>query len=181
MNVVATIASSSAICVATVCAIRDWRSGEIPNWLTLPPLLVAPLAYGVAIGPEHAARSFAAACLNAVVPYFLFRRGGMGGGDVKIFTALGAITGFEPLLGLEIQLAALFVATLFAFGVLAWRGRLLRTLASMVGQMTRLLPRAGHRSPLSDDLAAPIRMGVPILVATGICLGPRLLLAWGQL
>lgn len=180
MNAVATIASGFALGVATIGAIRDWRSGEIPNWLTLPPLLIAPITYGLAIGPEQAARSLAAACFNAFVPYLLFRRGGMGGGDVKIFGALGAVTGFDLFLGLEIQLAALFIAMLCALGALAWRGQLLSTLASALAQISPLLLRARHRPQLSDNLSAPIRMGAPILIATGIYVAPRLLFAWGQ-
>jgi prepilin peptidase CpaA len=181
MNAVSTVASGFALGVSMVGAIHDWKSGEIPNWLTLPPLLIAPLAYGLAIGPEHAARSFAAAGLNVVVPYLLFRRGGIGGGDVKIFGALGAVTGFDPFLGLEIQLAALFLAMLSALGVLAWRGQLLRTLVGAVAQIPRLLLPGRHVTKLSDNLSAPIRMGAPILIATAIHVGPPLLLASGQL
>jgi len=178
---VAAIASGLALGVTIVGAVCDSRSGEIPNWLTLPPLLAAPLAYCLAIGPEHAARSLAAACLDAAIPYLLFRRGGMGGGDVKIFGAIGAVTGFDPFLGLEIQLAALSIAMLFALGALAWKGQLLRTLASVLAQILRLLLRKGHRSQFSDHLSVSIRMGVPILIATGIHVGPPLLLAWGQI
>jgi len=179
MNVAA-LASGLALGVAIVGAVCDWRSGEIPNWLTLPPLLVAPLAYGLATGPEYAARSFAAACLNMAIPYLLFRRGGMGGGDVKIFGAIGAVTGFDPFLGLEIQLAALCIAILFALGALAWRGQLLRTLARALAQLPRVLLRRSHRPRFPEDLSVPIRLGVPILIATGIHLVPALLLAWGQ-
>jgi prepilin peptidase CpaA len=181
MNAVAAIASGLALGVAIVGAVCDWRSGEIPNWVTLPPLVIAPLAYGLAIGPEHAARSMTAACLNAAIPYLLFRRGGMGGGDVKIFGAIGAVTGFDPFLGLEIQLAALLIAMLLALGALAWKGQLLRTLASALARIPRLLLWRAHRPQFPDDLSAPIRMGVPILIATGVHVGPPLLLAWGQL
>jgi len=181
MNAAASLASGLTLGVAIVGAACDCRSGEIPNWLTLPPLLVAPLAYGLAIGPEHAARSLAAACLNAAIPYLLFRRGGMGGGDVKIFGAIGAVTGLDPFLGLEIQLSALCIAMLFALGALAWRGQLLRTLTSALAQLPRVLRRRSDRPQFPDDLSAPIRMGVPIVIATGIHVGPPLLLAWGRI
>ena len=36
----------AAVLVAAIAAIIDWRTGEIPNWLTLGPLVIAPLAYG---------------------------------------------------------------------------------------------------------------------------------------
>ncbi len=34
---------AAALGLALTAAITDWRRGEIPNWLTLPPLIVAPV------------------------------------------------------------------------------------------------------------------------------------------
>jgi hypothetical protein len=43
MNAAVTTAMGLALGVATAAAFCDWRRGEIPNWLTLPPIVVAPL------------------------------------------------------------------------------------------------------------------------------------------
>jgi prepilin peptidase CpaA len=178
MNTAVTIAAGLALWVAAIAAFFDWRRGEIPNWLTLPALLLAPWSYGLAFGVEYALHSLAAGFLGGLVPYLLFRRGAMGGGDVKLFGALGAVMGFDPLLGVEIQLAASVAALVVACAALAWKGALTSTLmnALAVG-LGPLLPQRWRREPC-DELAAPVRMGAPVFVATGFFATPHLLLAW---
>ena len=34
-----------AIAIAAIGAVLDWRKGEIPNWLTLPALALAPFIH----------------------------------------------------------------------------------------------------------------------------------------
>ena len=181
MDAAVTIAAGVALGVATTAALCDWRRGEIPNWLTLPPIVVAPLAYGLAFGIEHALHSLAAVSLSALVPYLLFRRGALGGGDVKIFGALGAVTGFDLSVGIEIELTALVVAMIVACGALAWKGVLLRTLGNaVVLPLNPVLPTRCRQQPC-DALSHPIRMGGAIFVATWIFAAPHLVLAWGAL
>jgi prepilin peptidase CpaA len=181
MQAAVTTALGLALGVATTAAFCDWRRGEIPNWLTLPPIMIAPLVYGLAFGVEYALHSLGATFLSALIPYLLFRRGAMGGGDVKLFGALGAITGFDLLAGIEIQLGALVVAMMFACGVLAWRGALLKTLGNaLVLALNPLLPTRWRQEPC-NALSTRIRMGGAILVATGIFATPDLVLAWSEL
>jgi len=181
MNMAATIAMGLALGVATSAAYCDWRRGQIPNWLTLPPIAVAPLAYGLAFGPGYAIRSLSATALSAFVPYLVFRRGGMGGGDVKVFGALGAITGFDVLVGVEIQLGALLVSMAVACGALAWKGDLLRTLGNALVQVLNPIIPIRWRQEPCDALSAHVRMGGAIFVATGVSATPHLVLAWGDL
>src|SRR5688572_13604449 len=109
-----------AVLVAAVAAAFDWRTGNIPNWLTLGPLCAAPVAhagYHLAIGRSaealHAAGfSVLGAAVCGVVPWLFFRQGAIGGGDVKLLAALGAIC--RPMLGLELQFYAYIAAAVFA-------------------------------------------------------------------
>jgi prepilin peptidase CpaA len=180
MTVAPTIAMALALGVAATAAFCDRRQGEIPNWLTLPPLVLAPFVYGLAFGVEYAMHSLAAAFLSGLVPYLSFRRGAMGGGDVKAFGALGAITGFDLLVGLEIELAAFMAAMLFACGALAWRGTLLRTLGTALRQAFHpLLPAKSRREP-SAALSAHVRMGGAIFVATATFATPYFVAAWSD-
>lgn len=181
MSTAVTTAATFALCVAAVAAFCDWQRGEIPNWLTLPALLLAPLAYGLAFGIEYALHSLAAALLAGLVPYLLFRRGAMGGGDVKLLGALGAVLGFDLLLGVEVQLAAFVLAMVVASAALTWKGALLGTLqnAFVVG-LGPVLPARWRREPCAE-LSAPVRMGAPVFVATGLLAIPHLFLAWASL
>jgi prepilin peptidase CpaA len=178
MTTAVTIAAGLALCVAATAAFCDWRRGEIPNWLTLPLLVLAPLSYGVAFGIEYALHSLAAGLLGGLVPYLLFRRGAMGGGDVKLFGALGALMGFDLLLGVEIQLAACVAALVVAGAALAWKGALTSTLKNaLLVALRPVLPRRWRREPC-NALAEPIRLGAPVFVATLLFATPHLLLAW---
>lgn len=170
-----------ALALAAAAAFFDWRTAEIPNWLTLPPLGLAPFVYGQFFGFEAVFRCLAAMLLSALVPYFLFRRSAMGGGDVKLLAALGAITSFDLLAGLEIQLSAFAVALVVAFATLAWQGRLLRWLwAASVRPLRTLVPWLGVSGQTVDHRTS-VRMGGAILIATGIFVVPRLVLVWRAL
>jgi prepilin peptidase CpaA len=168
------VALCVAIALAAVAAFFDWRTAEIPNWLTLPPLGLSPFLYGQFFGFEAALRCFAATLLSALVPYFLFRRAAMGGGDVKLLGALGAVTSFDLLAGLEIQLSAFVIALAVAFAALAWEGRLASWLwAAAVRPMRALVPWLGAAAR-SVDHRTSIRMGGPIFIATSIFVASRL-------
>jgi prepilin peptidase CpaA len=52
----------------------------------------------------------------------------MGGGDLKLFAAIGAL--LQPLLGIEAEAYALFTAAIIALANLAYRGSLFRVLGS---------------------------------------------------
>ena len=84
---------SLMIAVAATAAATDARSGLIPNWITLPPLLAALVLHFVTQGAGGLALSLAGALVCGLVPYLLFRQGTMGGGDVKLLAALGALGG----------------------------------------------------------------------------------------
>lgn len=169
-----TIASVAALAIAAIAAIADRSTGEIANWITLPPVAISPFLYAFFLGSHHGLLSVASLFLCAFVPYGLFRQGAMGGGDVKLFAALGAVTGFDISAGIEIELAAFIVAMVITFGALAWKGTLLRTLCNAVRLSFRRL-RSSSPPPVTDlELLTPIRMGGSILVGTALVVLPYL-------
>ena len=164
-----------ALVTAAIAAVSDSLTGRIPNWLTLPAILLALIGHGISLGFGAALWSVGAALLCALVPYLMFRLGSMGGGDVKLFAALGALTSTDLRLGLEIELGAFLFASVLSLLVLAWRGELPRTLKrSLYIIANPFLPKA-RRSELSAELMVPVRMGVPIFLATLAFALPQLL------
>jgi prepilin peptidase CpaA len=149
--------------LTAAAAVTDSRHGLIPNWLTLPTLVLAPLVKLWIAGPEGAAFATLAALGCGVVPLALFCLGAMGGGDVKLFAALGALCGAS--LGLELQLASYVVSAVGALGAATLRGQLLATLARSV----RMLASRGGAQPASPGVVCEpptsVRLGASVFAA----------------
>ena len=143
-----------AMAVAAVGAIFDWRKGEIPNWLTLSALVAAPFIHLVRyrlaketmeVSLYKGAYALGGAALCAIVPLLLFRQSAIGGGDTKLFIALGAI--LQPMLGVEAQMYGFFAGAILAPAKLAYEGKLLSTVknAFAIGS-NFFLPKARQQS-----------------------------------
>jgi prepilin peptidase CpaA len=152
--------------LAVACAITDLWKERIYNVVTLPAMFVG-LAVQVGLhgvpGLWIALGGFAVGFFPAFV---LFALGGMGGGDVKLLGAVGALAGAVP--ATETLILAFLFGGLFALGKLAWHGRLFatfgRTLRTLAGFVVPGLPRAPLEKPGEERLT--IRFGVAICVAT---------------
>ena len=173
------MAMGSAVAVAVAAAVSDSRSGMIPNWITLPPLIAAPLAYAAALGLECGLQSVASSVVSGLAPYLMFRRQAMGGGDVKLFASIGALTGFDPLVGIRIQLTAFALAMFAALCRQAWRGKLLATLASAAALPLNVVLPLRYQLRVSDELSSTVRMGGAIFVATATSALLHCARAWG--
>ena len=155
------------LAVAAFAAISDARTGRIPNWLTLPAAVLGIVFHAIAGGGTGAARSVAGLLVCASVPLLLYRstRGrGIGGGDVKLFGALGALAG--PGRGLEVELSAFLLLAVFALVRLAFAGRLLRVLANALRLLANPILPQRWRRPIAPEAMTEMRMGPAIAVAT---------------
>jgi prepilin peptidase CpaA len=158
------VTCSIAILAALIAAITDARTGRIPNWLTLPLLVLGPVLSAVAGGVPALLLSLLGVVLCAAVPLLLFTRQAMGGGDVKLFAALGGLLGTH--VGIEVQFFSFCVVAFVLLAQMAWDGRLFVTLKNVFFAGGHLfLPKRYHR-PLEPALMTQMRMGISILVAT---------------
>lgn len=158
------IAFAAALLATLAAAATDARTGRIPNWLTLPLIALAPLLHGWLDGAEGIVRSLLGVVCCAMVPVLLFARGAMGGGDVKLFAALGGLLG--PYHGVEVQFFAYFALSLLLLARMAWEGRLLATVRNVVYAAGNLVLPARLRKPLEPTLLTSMRMGLAIFCAT---------------
>ncbi|AKU94083.1 hypothetical protein AKJ09_00747 [Labilithrix luteola] len=156
-----------AVVLALAAALFDWKSGEVPNWLTLGPLPFAVLAHAAAAGPHDGAFGIAAAPFCAlvslvgavacsVVPLVMYRFALLGGADVKLLASLGAL--LMPRLGVEAELAGLLLGGFFALARLAYQGRLLVTLGRNVLFLVHALGPAKRRKQLPEPMLDSIRL-----------------------
>src|SRR5262245_21317422 len=138
------IVHAVALVLAAIAAFTDWRKGEIPNWLTLPVLIAAPIAHGIVDGFMGLVGSLAGLLLCSLVPLLVFWKNGMAAGDVKLFAALGA--GGGVYVGREAEFMAVVVASLYALGSLVWHGRMLSALGrSLLIGLNPILPLRWRR------------------------------------
>ena len=151
-----------------IAAWTDLRTGHIPN-----RVVVAFAGVAVVLRLVEAATSAAAldalasmvvgVAVTSLVPLLLFRMGAMGGGDVKLLGALGLAVG--PQVGLEVELVAFVVASLYACGRLAYEGRLFRLLGNTVALVARPLRSRENRGDVSPDLMTSLRFAPALFTA----------------
>jgi prepilin peptidase CpaA len=160
----ALIVHGVAVLITAIAAVTDWRTGHIPNWLTLPPIALAPIVHGVLYGWRGLLASGLGILLCGLVPYFLFRKGAMAGGDVKLFAAVGGIAGV--LVGFEAEMFAFIAAAFFSLARLAWHGKLFKTIGNtfFLG-LNPILPSKWRRE-VEPELMSSLRLGGAIFAGT---------------
>lgn len=136
--------------VVVAGAVTDWRSRRIPNWLTLPAMVVGLVLN--ALGERLATALLGMVAALAI--YFLFYAIGFrGAGDGKLMGAVGAFLGW-PQVATVIVLVALLGGV--AAVAVAWRcgalGRVLHSTASLVLDMISfrwkaVRERSDYRAP----------------------------------
>jgi prepilin peptidase CpaA len=157
-------------------AVSDIRTRQIPNTLTLGGLFVG-LAIQTAIGAVDggmlgALHNFAYAILGAfacaLIPFFAWRKGEMGGGDVKLFASLGALLGLG--FGFDVQAMTFVLAVFVLFPIrIARHGAVRPALANLAIGVRNLL-RRGPRVPYVDGPKLPPMILAPTIgIAFVIC------------
>jgi prepilin peptidase CpaA len=106
-----TYPATAAAC-ALVGSVFDVKSRRIPNFITLPSILLG-LAMHLGFGGwKQLLSSFAAGLICGVVFLLFYIAGGMGAGDVKLMAAVGCIAGMP-------HVSYLLVLTALSGGVMA--------------------------------------------------------------
>lgn len=156
-----------AVLVASTGAVTDLRSGRIPNKLTFPTILVGLAGHSLSHGLYGALESVLGIVICAAVPGIVYKASqgnGIGGGDIKLFAALGALLG--PMQGLEVELSAFLLLGFYALFRLAYLGQLGRTLIGSLRVTAGLFTSKWRRS--TSEAPAPMtsmRMGPAIAAA----------------
>jgi prepilin peptidase CpaA len=146
-----TILPLIALACVVAAPVFDLLKYEIPDFLSIAIVAVA-IIYGL-VAPDFGWLShLASTALVFAVGLLAFARGWMGGGDVKLLTAIATWTGLE---GLLLQ----FVATALAGGGLALVLIAARSGLALAGVDAARVPRLLRRD-------APLPYGVAIAIGT---------------
>jgi prepilin peptidase CpaA len=101
--------------------IGDLRSRTIPNWLTVSGVAAGILCGASNGGARGAAMAVAGAGAGFAILLLFHFLGGLGGGDVKLMAAFGALLGPSDVLTAAVISAV--AGALLAMLVLLWRPR----------------------------------------------------------
>jgi prepilin peptidase CpaA len=161
-----------AVIVSAIAAWTDFRTGFIPNWLTVGTVVLAiVLHFGVGLsyggfryGLEEAGFSIAGAVFCSIGPGAMYMAGGMGGGDLKLFAAIGAL--LQPLLGIEAEAYGLLAGAIIALANMAYRGTLLRTIGSSFSLLLNPLRARENRREIPQEALTWFRLGPSIFIGT---------------
>ena len=172
-----------------IAAATDWRSGKVYNWLTYSAMLGGLLywsAWGLAADGGHGALEQAMAAGFALaaglIPFaVIFALGGLGGGDVKLMGAVGALSASSACV-LTTACYAFVIAAGFAVIVMIRRRIVCRTLGRI---LLAAFAVASRTRPEPFDPGPRIPFAVAVAVG-GILAGAEHLLgltlpwsAWG--
>jgi len=118
--------------VLVTAALIDLRRGVVPNYLTLPTIIVGLVGHSIVGGFEGNSQSLglygalAGLALGFIPMFVAWKMGGVGGGDVKLMAAIGAMTGWR--FTLSALLFGLLVAAIMAIFVMTHKKIVKQTL-----------------------------------------------------
>lgn len=121
--------------VLFVASISDIRSRKIPNLLTFPTILAGLMFHLFMTGSEGLVYSLKGLGLGFVLLIPFYAGGGMGAGDVKLMSAVGAVVGAGQVL--MVFLFTTILGAIYALVLMLIRGTLkkeLRFILLLLGQ-----------------------------------------------
>lgn len=157
---------AGAVLLALVAGWTDLRNRRIPNWLTVPGVLIGITANTVLSGWTGLKTSLlgAAVGLALLLPFVLLRS--LGAGDWKLAGALGAFVGSEKLLAFLFW--SVFVAGLMAVALVIYKGRVRQTLRNighiLISLVTFRLPGSRVSLDNPDSLKVPYGVALALTV-----------------
>ena len=160
----AVIVATTLVFVA-VCVLSDVRTRRIPNVLTGPVMLAGLALNAWGFGWSGAQASLAGFALAIVLLLAPFAAGGIGGGDVKMMGAVGALLG--PRLVLLSLVVGIALGGVFAVVHLARIARLREKL----GDLRRMVANAAlsvSLKPLQVSASAPGAVVLPYSLPLGL-------------
>jgi prepilin peptidase CpaA len=153
-----------AVLVAVIAGWTDWRSRRIPNWLTVPGLLVGVALNTAFYGWAGLKISLLGAGLGLLVllPFVLLRS--LGAGDWKLGGSLGAFVGWRVLA--DLLMGSVLVAGVMALALVIYKRRFVRTMRNIGGMLASMLT---FRMPGAEvSLDHPQSLKVPYGVALAL-------------
>jgi prepilin peptidase CpaA len=156
---------ATLILFLTLCAAADLRTRRIPNLVSGPAIVAGMALNGLYFGIDGLGASVAGLVTATAILLAPFALGGLGGGDVKMMGAVGALLG--PRLALWGTAFGMVLGGLVMLCHLARCGRLREKLAR-TGTMFAAAAVTRSLSPLRASAADPGAIALPYSVPLGL-------------
>lgn len=168
-NIMQLILYGCLMIVLLIASVTDIYQRRIPNMVTGPTICIALITYCLIGGLDGFLFSLGGLAFGFIVFLLPYLMGGMGAGDVKLMSGVGAVLGFRHAI-----IACLFVAVaggVIALGLMVYRGTVKQTLSRIFMSLVFLGAHNGasllkfEKSELKHD-------GIPfaVAIASGVCL-----------
>ncbi len=155
-----------AVAFAVTAGITDLRSRRIPNWLTIPGLLVGVATNAAVSGWSGVKTSLLGAGLGLLLllPFVVIRS--LGAGDWKLAGALGAFVG--PGVLVDLLIVSVFVAGIMALALVIYKRRVLETLGNIGRLLASMVTfrKPGPEVSLENPNSLKIPYGVALAFTT---------------
>ena len=151
-------------------ALLDWRSRRIPNWLTVPGLLLGVAVHTMMSGWHGTLFALEGAGLALVLLLAPVLTRVLGAGDWKLMGAVGAFLG--PLLMLFVLFCSLLASGLMAFLQMIRAGRVFETFRNTIVLVRGVFAFGVKPNPtisLDNQTLMKLPFGVAVAAATLIC------------
>jgi prepilin peptidase CpaA len=150
-------ATIALILLVTACGFLDVRTGMIPNAVTYPAC-IAGAVLSVMSGGVGFGNSLLGFAVGFVPLFVLYLRGGLGGGDVKLMAAVGAVMGYPFVLNALIS--AILAGGLLALLIVIWDGQVWSTARYVLRTLRRAIDPS--LEPLRPDTQRVLPFGAAI-------------------
>jgi len=156
--------TASLVLLVLLAAVFDLWKRRIYNYLTLPALVVG-LGCRLATGGMDGLLAGLGGCaVGFGVMLVLFLLGGMGGGDVKLMSAVGVYLGWE--LSLRALVFAMVIGAACALVMIVVRGRVRQTFKNICLMLVSLVVPGMRPAPPPKEGALYLPFGLAIALAT---------------
>jgi prepilin peptidase CpaA len=152
------------LCLVVVCATTDIYKSKIYNAITYPAVGLGIVLAGLTPGEPSIGNSIFGLAIGFIPLFIIFVIGGLGGGDVKLMAAIGAVKGYPFIL--YAMFYSGLVGGLLAIITMIWGGVFFKSMRNILRTiLTSIIP--GFKTvPLDPKDSHPIHFGFAICMGT---------------
>jgi len=151
----------AALALVVPAAVIDVRHSTIPNGLTYPAIAAGLLIGCFGFGQTDCLASLLGFLLGFIPALLMFALNGIGGGDVKLLAAVGALFGYPDVMPVFVY--TIVTGTALAIAVLIWRGELLQSLKAFGVMLFSLAAKGPKYIPVTH-----VHVPFAVAVAGGV-------------